>query len=51
MSKFIVTEWPFNHNEFNTYEEVRNDLIKSKGKILIHPARRVQLEEISNNPV
>jgi hypothetical protein len=32
--------------KFNTYEEVRNDLIKSKGKILIHPAMRCSEEKV-----
>ena len=32
--------------KFNHYEEVRNDLLKSKGKILIHPALRCSEEKV-----
>jgi predicted NAD-dependent protein-ADP-ribosyltransferase YbiA (DUF1768 family) len=32
--------------KFNTYEEVREDLIKSGNKILIHPALRTSEENV-----
>lgn len=34
--------------KFDTYEEVRNDLKKSEGKILIHPALRCSEEKVKN---
>jgi predicted NAD-dependent protein-ADP-ribosyltransferase YbiA (DUF1768 family) len=39
----IICKW-----KFDNYEEVRNDLQKSKDKILIHPAMRCSLEKIEN---
>jgi hypothetical protein len=34
--------------KFDNYEEVRNDLSKSKDKILIHPAMRCSEDKIKN---
>lgn len=34
--------------KFENYDEVKNDLYKSKGKILIHPAMRCNEEKIKN---
>jgi hypothetical protein len=34
--------------KITNYEEVRNDLQKSKDKILVHPAMRCSLEKIEN---
>jgi 5'-3' exonuclease len=41
---FKVVEQPENYN----YEEVRNDLCKSKGMILIHPAMRCSEEKVKS---
>ena len=34
--------------KYENYEEVRNELMKSKGKILIHPAMRCSEENVKN---
>ncbi len=34
--------------KYNHYEEVRNDLCKSRGKLLIHPAMRCSEEKVIN---
>ena len=34
--------------KYDNYEEVRNDLLKSKGKILIHPAMRCSEEKVKS---
>ncbi len=34
--------------KFDMFEEVRNDLCKSKGKVLIHPAMRCSEEKVKS---
>jgi predicted NAD-dependent protein-ADP-ribosyltransferase YbiA (DUF1768 family) len=42
----IICNW-----KFANYEEVRNDLLKSEKKILIHPAMRCSVEKLENNRI
>ena len=42
----VVIQYKISKYKLEKYEEVRNDLIKSKGKILVHPAMRCSEEKV-----